>query len=205
MASDDTPRDRGTFSPTVRDDLESVKVPFKKRTPSSPNETVDTDKLLDAWQMQAATMREVVRVIEKNEANNATMHRSNRRTQAVVVLALVGTLVATAYTTYEAHRVGESMKVVAVAVASLNEVEMLEKEASAATHPVTDGPATAWTPPTPAGPAKALTRARMRSMAKSLEAQARFASDASVAVQVEARTRKLRKRAAANGVELDSL
>lgn len=221
---------RSAFSPSVRETLDTADPPVKERTDSSPSETVDPDRLLAAWKMQAATMREVVRVIEINEDNNARVRRSNWVTQMVVLGALAATLSATVYATYEARRavtavtriegvaqtagteIRESMRVVAVAVASLNEVEMLEKDAAEASKPVVTRAArrapalvTMETPNRPTEQTQALTRARMRSMAKSLEAQARFASDASVAVQVEARTRKLRERAAEKGVELDAL
>lgn len=63
-------------------------------TPSTEPE-IDAEKLLNAWSAMTTVNKELIRVVEKNEEDNATTRRSHTKTRWTVVLACLIMLLGT--------------------------------------------------------------------------------------------------------------
>jgi hypothetical protein len=186
---------------------------------------IDAVKLLAAWEANVETQREIIRVVEKNEAGNILNQRSNDLTRVMLVIVLValgtsmyfmhskGLMIVEAVDRIElvAARAGteinDKMQVVAEAMAKLNEAEILASEAEAAKASARAlhsqrGRSRSQTPPGAPEQEKAAQRARMEALATSLTAQEQL-MDPLLTAGVRARKAKLKRRAADAGFDLD--
>jgi len=201
----------------LKETLMGMESPVRQseRPPPDPppaESTVDSTKLLEAWQLNVSTMRSLIEHLDAAQLDNAQTRSDNKTTRwltlsaAAVVVVIgavvlwrvetasqsVGVLTAAAQAAdAELDTVRDQLSAVLTAVQATNEAELEEELAAAVSdadaHPPLEAPA----------PKVAAIKARVEAQVASIQAEKKMAESAPTAPEKKTRLERVRRKAKA--------
>jgi len=212
MATEKTRRS----SDTIREQMTHVEAPLANSPTTYPavRTEIDPDKLLRAWNANIATMKELIRVVEKCESDNRKTRFSNIITRVIVIAVLVVVMTVAGFihvkgrmrvdmairiehnTAVTNAEILETANAVANTIAKASEAQVMSDDLAGALN----GPM--YPPAAAAGPDSvgAAMQARLEALDAALEVQERV-GDIPAKKAVQAKRELLKKRAEDSGLK----